>query len=326
MIDFTCDCGNALRADDDERGKSIACPVCGKRQPVPYGKDRVTAEPAPGRRDYYEEDQPRRRRFEAEPDDRPRVGQPPKSHALLYTMIALGVCALVGCVILIPLALLFPAIWKIREAAERMTTTNNMMQISLAMQNYHDSYGQLPLAYTLIDAPPGQRQPSMSWRVALLPYLEEDKLYQQFNPQEPWDGPTNRMLNSQQLRVYQFPKDPPSNQIYFQVFVTAPGRFTHAMFNHPTDPRNKIKLSDVTDGTANTIMIAEATTPVAWMSPQDLPFDPDQPPPPLGSHFKQGAIVGMGDASVRFVPPTMSPVTLKALITRDGGEVVNPNW
>jgi hypothetical protein len=46
----------------------------------------------------------------------------------------------------------------------------------------------------------------------------------------------------------------------------------------------------------------------------------------LGNHSGQGAVVGLADGSTRIVPPTMNPATLKALITRDGGEIVNPNW
>ena len=325
MFEFTCACGNLVRAKDDERGKAVVCPTCGNRQAVPYGKDHVTAEPSADRGDYYDEEQPRRRRFEDERDE-PRRPQRQKSNGLLYTLIALGVCALVGCPVLVLLGLLFPAVWKIRQAAERLTTENTMKQISFAMLNYESTNGRLPLAYMLVDVPPGHRQPGMNWRVALLPYIEEGMLYNQFNPQETWDGPTNRLFNGQQLRVYQFPKDPPSNQTYFQVFVTAPGKSPHSLFNHPTDVPNDVRLGEVKDGAANTIMVAEAATPVPWMAPQDLLFDPAGPPPSLGSHLKQGAVVGLGDASVKFVPPSMSPATLKALITRDGGEIVNPNW
>jgi hypothetical protein len=334
MIEFTCDCGYKLRADDDEQGKSIRCPSCGKQQPVPERNEaRITGEqPGGWTTDYAEEQRPRRiRPDDDEPQPRRRAPQPPKRGALFYTMIGLGVAAAVGCVFCVPVLLLFPAVQKVREAAARMQSSNNMMQLGLAMHNYHDSQGHLPLAYTVLSTQPGgEPQPGMSWRAELLPYIEQAPLYSQIQPQQPWDSPANRMVQSAVVRTYQLPGDPSaSTQTYYQVFVTVPGKKPHSMFNHPTDPQNKIGLSTVAaaDGLMDTIMIAEAPTAVPWFSPQDMIFDPDQPAPPLGYHFAAGSVVLMGDGSVRTVPKTMNPATIKALITRDGGEqIVDPNW
>jgi hypothetical protein len=328
MIEFSCVCGNRLRTEDSERGQSITCSACGKHQWVPdEGANRVTTERPGGRTDFAADERPRREgRYVDEPEMRRRPGERPKNHALMYTMIALGVCALVACPILVLVGMLFPAVWKIREAASRMQAQNNLKQMGLAMFNYEDNFGHFPLAFTQWPPPPGAGQPQMSWRVAILPYIEEGPLFDTFNPQEPWDGPSNRMFQSQPVRVYQFPPDPPSPQTYFQVFVTAPRKKPHSMFNHPTDANNKVGHRDVLDGTSYTILIAEGPNSVLWVSPQDMAFDPDWTAPPLGSHGRGGSVVGMADGSTRVIPPSMSPTTQKALMTRDGDERIDPNW
>ena len=85
------------------------------------------------------------------------------------------------------------------------------------------------------------------------------------------------------------------------------------------------KITDMTDGTSNTLMVAEAAEPVIWTKPDDLAFDPDKPLPKLGGHFPGGFNAAFMDGSVRFLHQTMSEKTLKALITRNGGEVVRPD-
>ena len=246
---------------------------------------------------------------------------------LAYTGITFGIVSMVLSLVALPFALLLPAIQKIRGAAERMQSQNNMKQLTLAMHGYNDANGRLPLAYAPVQGAPGQQ--GMSWRVALLPYIEQEPLYHQYRENEAWDGPTNRSLQSVQVTTFQFPQDTktPPNQTYYQVFVTAPGKAPHAMFTHPTEAKNRVSFSNVEDGLYNTILIAEAPTAVVWTSPGDMPFDPDQMPPPLGSHFSAGSLVGMADGSTRFIPKTVAPATLKALITRDGNEVItDPDW
>jgi hypothetical protein len=330
MIEFTCDCGKQLQAEDAERGRSVTCPECGKTLRVPDGAaDRVTDARPVGRPDIAENERPRRPRFHDDERDLPReIVEKPKSHALLYTLIAVGVCLIVACPVLIVIGLFFPAVVKVRQAAERMSAMNNMMQIGLAMHNYEDANGSFPLAYSPINAPPGAPRRGMSWRVALMPYIEGKTPFAQYNALEPWDGPSNAQFRTMPFRVYQFPGDPPATtQSSFQVFVTVPGASPHSMFNHPTEAKNKVRTIDITDGWANTILIAESATAVPWPSPQDMPFDPAQPPPPLGSRLSGGAIIGLADGQARQLSPNINPMTLKALITRDGGEQISdPNW
>jgi hypothetical protein len=333
MIEFTCDCGNSLRTDESNRGKAIVCPACGKQRTVPeIENERVTTDRPTARTDYAEDDSPNRRRpLDEEPARRRRPVEQPKSRTLFYTMIGLGIAALVGCVMCVPVALLLPAVQKIREAAARMQSTNNLRQLGLAMHNYHDSTGYLPLAYGPLDSRAGgPSQPDMSWRASLLPYLEQGPLYNMILPQQTWDSPGNRMVQSTVVRTYQQPGDTTTpTQTYYQAFVTVPGKSPHSMFNHPTDAKNKVSLSAVeaADGLRNTILVAESPPSVPWFKPQDMTFDPDQPPPPLGYHFAAGSLILMGDGSTKAVPKNANPATLKAFITRDGKEqIIDPNW
>ena len=81
--------------------------------------------------------------------------------------------------------LLLPAVQAAREAARRMSCSNNIKQIGLAMQNYHTAYGTLPPAYT-VDA---QGRPLHSWRTLILPFIEQQALYGEIDLSKPWNDP-----------------------------------------------------------------------------------------------------------------------------------------
>ncbi len=94
--------------------------------------------------------------------------------------------------------MLLPAIQKVRTASKRMVSMNNMKQIALAMHNYHDVYGRLP-APAIMDK---DGKPLLSWRVAILPFIEQDNLYKQFKLDEPWDSEHNKKLLVQMPGIY----------------------------------------------------------------------------------------------------------------------------
>jgi len=196
---------------------------------------------------------------------------------------------------------------------------NNLKMIGLAFHNYVDYNKCFPLAATQNQ----DGEPLLSWRVALLPFLEENELYSQFHLDEPWDSPNNKPLLARIPKVYAPPGGKPAQEsfgTYYQVFV-GPG----AAF----EDKARINFGSFTDGTSNTILAIEAAEPVPWTKPEDLAFSPDQPLPRLGQS-KDGAYCLCVDGSVRVLPKETNEKIIRALITRNGGEKLGTdnhgNW
>ena len=97
--------------------------------------------------------------------------------------------------------IMLPAVQAARQAARRMQSSNNLKQIGLAFHNFHDAYRTLPAAAGLND----DGEPMLSWRVALLPFLEEAALYEEFHLDEPWDSEHNITLLERMPAVYRHP-------------------------------------------------------------------------------------------------------------------------
>jgi hypothetical protein len=199
---------------------------------------------------------------------------------------------------------------RVRQGANRAKSSNNLKQLLIAMHNYHDTNGRLPTA--AIYSKDGK--PLLSWRVALLPYLEEQQLYKQFHLDEPWDSEHNKKLLAQMPKVFApvgvKTKEP--NTTFYQVFT---GKGT--LF----EGNRGIRFPEVTDGLSNTIMMAEAGTPVPWTKPEDMAFDGDKPLPKLGGVFDGNFFIAFADGSVRFVNKKFNEKILRKAITRADGEL-----
>jgi prepilin-type processing-associated H-X9-DG protein len=212
-------------------------------------------------------------------------------------------------------ALLLPAVQSAREAARRAQCTNNLKQIALAMHNYNSANNTFPKP-AITDK---NDKPLLSWRVAILPYIEQQELYNKFHLDEPWDSPHNKALINEMPPTYVCPSRAnvqPGTTTY-RVFV---GKGAFFESDRPTG------LADITDGTSNTLMVVEATEAVPWTKPDaDLPFDPDAKPSlyGAGSTHPGGLNAAFGDGSVRFIKTSIAVEVFRALITRAGGEVIN---
>ncbi len=211
-----------------------------------------------------------------------------------------------------PAAIFFPG------AARQAQSIHNLKQIGLAMHGFHDTTNKLPAA----DGADKNGKPTLSWRVQILPWVEENALYNEFHRDEPWDSEHNKKLIPRMPRTFTAPGSDVAKQ-FKTVYLTP--RAADTMF-----PAGKqISLTDVTDGTSNTIMVVEASDDraVIWTKPDDYDVDYLKPMAGLIGLRDNCFLAAMGDGSVRPIRDKMSKETLKALFTRAGGEVISdPNF
>ncbi len=203
-----------------------------------------------------------------------------------------------------------------REAARRAQCTNNLKHIALAMHNYHSSHQTFPPAYT--KSPDGK--PLLSWRVQILPFLDQKALYDEFHLDEPWDSPHNKALISRMPAVYSCPSG-----------SRTPAREGKTSYLTPRGPATifpgalPVKMQEIPDGTSNTILVVDASDSAAviWTKPDDWEIPADLKIDSLCGHHPEGTNVAFGDGAVRFLTQTIKPTTLQFLLTRNGGEVIS---
>jgi RNA polymerase sigma factor (sigma-70 family) len=207
------------------------------------------------------------------------------------------------------------AVEKIREEAARAQSANNLKQIGLGFHDFHGAKNVLPL-HAIYDK--DGKVPLLSWRVAILPHIGEQALYDEFKLDEAWDSPHNKKLIAKMPTIYAAPvavKGAKEGMTYYQVF-TGP--------DTPFDAIKEITFQDIKDGTSNTLAVIEAKDAVIWTKPADLklPKEGDKLPA-VGGMFKSGFHVLLFDGSVHFFGPNPPAAELRALITPDGGEIVD---
>jgi Protein of unknown function (DUF1559) len=202
-------------------------------------------------------------------------------------------------------------------ATSRQKTLNNLKQIGLTCHNFHDTMGHLPMNVT---DPTGK--PILSWRVVLLPYLEQDNLYKLLDLTKPWDDPRNAKLLEKMPDV-------------FRVYGRAGHEKGLTYLQMPMSPRpvpggdpflvpgRRLSLVGIPDGTSNTIMVVEAADGVNWAKPDDLRFD-QLTLQKIGAPDRKWFHALFGDGVVRTLRKDKLDITmLRGLITVNGGEVVN---
>jgi prepilin-type processing-associated H-X9-DG protein len=218
-----------------------------------------------------------------------------------------------------------------RESARSSQCNNNLKQIGLAMHMHHDTRGKLPPAYIADD----NGKPLHSWRVLLLPYIQEHALFEQIRLHEPWDSPHNRQFHSRMPELYRCPsagQDRAKGITSYMVVVdnaAKDGELGRTIFS-PGKLRGErgyeggVSFGAISDGTSNTIFVVEvAGSTTNWMNPTDLQLrdqvaiNASKDGGCISCEHKGGANVAMADGSVRRLDEKLSPQILKKLLVRD---------
>jgi prepilin-type processing-associated H-X9-DG protein len=186
--------------------------------------------------------------------------------------------------------------------------TNNLKQIALAWHNYEAANGHLPS--NQMDK---KGKALLSWRVQILPYIEELPLYQKFKLDEPWDSENNKKLVDQMPKLFAPVRGKASaGMTFYQSFT---GK------NALLKPGQKVTLATILDGTSNTLLAAEAAKPVIWTKPDDLEYD-GKVVPKLGGMFDGKFHAAFCDGHVLRFRKGMDADILKLLIDPADGTVL----
>jgi hypothetical protein len=194
---------------------------------------------------------------------------------------------------------------------ELLTSQNNLKQIALAYHVGYDVSGVLPT-----DIKDKDGKPLLSWRVAILPYVEQEQLYRQFKLDEAWDSDNNKKLIEKMPKLYApvYVKAK-AGETFYQTF-TGLG----ALFGGKAAPK---LIDSITDGTSNTLLVAEAGSPVIWSKPGDIPFDEKKPLPKLGGLFGGDFHIALADGSIARIRKDFDEAEMKKLIMPADGNTLD---
>jgi prepilin-type processing-associated H-X9-DG protein len=238
-------------------------------------------------------------------------GETPRPKRSVGFQLRLGhLLAAVGIIALL-IALLLPATRSAREPARRIQCVNNLKQIALALRAYESTYEVLPPAHT-VDA---AGRPLHSWRTLILPYLDQQPLYDSIDLSKPWNDPANAKAYGTVVSTYCCPSQTgPVEKTAYLAVVGTDGCFL------PDSPR---PLSQITDDSQSTLMVIEASLQQAvhWMSPMDA----DEPlileiNPQSKLNHPGGFNAAFADGSVKFIKAGLRPERRRAIISISGND------
>jgi len=225
------------------------------------------------------------------------VGKP---NNYLQWMIGSGMTALV------------PIMQQANPPREEMAK-RNLQQLALAMHNYHDVYNQFPPREER-----GQQNSKLSWRVHLLPFIEQAHLYNQFKLDEPWDSEHNLKVAETMPETYISRGSPELAAEGKTRFVRPAGK------GLPGSIEGRFRFADIVDGTSNTIMLVEAPAEKAvfWTKPDDLEIDMDNPIGTLANPEGEGFHAAFYDGSVKTLSNTIENRVLELYLMHNDGKPV----
>jgi prepilin-type processing-associated H-X9-DG protein len=254
---------------------------------------------------------------------------PPRPQVQVVTPVWVIVLVVVGAVVGffvitgILVALLLPAVQAAREAARRATCVNNMKQIGIALMSYHDQYKSFPPAYAADE----NGQPMHSWRVLILPFLEDAEaasVYREYKFEEPWNGPNNAKLAARMPPVFSCPSDSLDGVTSYAAVVGDDTLWPGAA---------SVPIRKIVDGTSGTIAVVETAGPgIPWLEPRDVTvaealrgINAQGAQGGFSSYHPGGANVLFADGSIHFLNESTPPERIRALLTIGGGEEAEPS-
>ena len=230
-----------------------------------------------------------------------------------------------------------PALQSARTAAGSSQSANNLKQLGLAMHMFHDAHGHLPPQ--AIRSKEGK--PLLSWRVALLPYLGQQAVYDEIKLDEPWDSEHNKKLIARMPPLFASPHLgderiakgmtsylAPLTRTLPAVSLAKPDDLTKPITSGKDemifDLPQGTTMARIVDGTSNTILVLEAhpKAAVIWTKPDDLVIDPAAPLAQLTGQPDGGFSAVVGDGSVHFIKTSIDPKTLWNLLRMNDGNAI----
>jgi len=214
------------------------------------------------------------------------------------------------------LAFIAVASWitlSVRRESHKHECKQHLKQIMEAMHNYHDNYHCFPAAYS-VDS---DGQKLHSWRTLLLPYLGHADLYSQIRFDEPWNSPHNLPFSRRPVDVFTCPG--------FSLWSTPRTNYFAIVGRSTAWPEQySVKISDIADGSSNTISLIEASEPnESWMEPHDLTraaaIELVLSADPASRNHKSVTCVAMADGSVKRISPRIERKLIVALLSIRGG-------
>ncbi len=204
---------------------------------------------------------------------------------------------------------------------------NQLRYILFAMHSYEELHRHFvpPVVET-------EGLPTRSWRVDLLPFLDQSPLRKRYSVDDQWDGSKNSTLSQEMPHEFTCAANPGTTVDHNGTAWRTTG---YAMVKGPDafgTPSGR-KFSELRDGATHTVAIVEAAgRRIPWLKPEDVEQTPEtigvnQPGGAPGrscslisSYHAGGAFVGMADGSVRFVSEGIDPKTLQAILTVDAAD------
>lgn len=272
-----------------------------------------------------------------------------------FTLVELlVVIAIIGVLV----ALLLPALQAARESARRTICGNNLKQMGTALHEFHNVHKSFPRGGW------GPTNTNKSWARSLLPHMEQHELYAAFNASAPYTDPVNLLPGQTVLSIFLCPSAPRDSVLRKSADLPASSSHLYASSNYgavngerglraanaTNDPERgamifekRISLEEITDGTAQTVMIAEAPEGLhsIWASVRNL-FDQSGPinapavfarhhvfadyGQEMSSYHGSGAQAVFADGSARFLRETIAEATLAALCSRNGNDLLGEGF